>query len=44
MELIERLCHRIIVLAEGQILQEGSMEEIRNNSKVVDAYFGSADH
>ena len=44
MELIERLCHRIIVLAEGRILQEGSMEEIRNNSKVVDAYFGSADN
>ena len=43
MQLIERLCHRIIVLAEGRILQEGSMEEIRNNSKVVDAYFGSAD-
>ena len=44
MELIERLCHRIIVLAEGRILQEGSMEEIRNNSKVVDAYFGSANN
>ena len=43
MQLIERLCHRIIVLAEGRILQEGSMEEIRNNSKVVDAYFGSVD-
>ena len=42
MRLIERLCHRIIVLAEGRILQEGSMEEIRNNAKVVDAYFGSA--
>ena len=42
MQLIERLCHRIIVLAEGRILQEGSMEEIRNNAKVVDAYFGSA--
>ncbi len=43
MQLIERLCHRIIVLAEGQILLEGSMEEIRNNTKVVDAYFGSAE-
>ena len=42
MQLIERLCHRIIVLAEGRILQEGSMDEIRNNAKVVDAYFGSA--
>jgi len=42
MQLIERLCHRIIVLSEGRILQEGSMEEIRNNAKVVDAYFGSA--
>ena len=43
MQLIERLCHRLIVLAEGRILQEGSMEEIRNNYKVVDAYFGSVD-
>ena len=42
MQLIERLCHRIIVLAEGRILQEGSMDQIRNNAKVVDAYFGSA--
>ncbi len=42
MELIERLCHRIIVLAEGQILLEGSMKDVRNDPHVVDAYFGSS--
>jgi branched-chain amino acid transport system ATP-binding protein len=43
MQLIERLCHRIIVLAEGQILLEGSMEDVRNDPQVVDAYFGSSE-
>ena len=43
MQLVERLCHRIIVLAEGRILLEGSMEDVRNDSQVVDAYFGSSE-
>ena len=40
MELIADLCEHVIVLAEGQILTEGTMAEVRENQKVIDAYFG----
>ena len=40
MDLIADLCEKIVVLAEGSILTEGSMTEVRANEKVVDAYFG----
>ena len=40
MDLIADLCENVIVLAEGQILTEGPMAEVRENQKVIDAYFG----
>jgi branched-chain amino acid transport system ATP-binding protein len=40
MEFVMSLCTRIIVLAEGQIIAEGSPDEIRNNQQVIDAYLG----
>ena len=40
MDLIAKLCDPVIVLAEGRILTEGPMEEIRGDPRVVDAYFG----
>lgn len=42
MEMIGRLCHPVIVLAQGSVMVEGSIEEIRNNPQVIEAYFGSA--
>jgi branched-chain amino acid transport system ATP-binding protein len=35
---VESLCERVIVLANGQLLMEGSMAEIRRNEQVIEAY------
>ncbi len=43
MDLIASLCAPIIVLAEGTVLTVGSMQEIRNNSAVLDAYLGGGE-
>ncbi|MBB3613023.1 ABC transporter ATP-binding protein [Rhizobium sp. BK602] len=40
MEFVMSLCSRIIVLAEGSIIAEGSPDEIRSNQTVIDAYLG----
>jgi urea transport system ATP-binding protein len=40
MEFVSRIAHKVTVLHLGKILTEGSMEEIRNNPKVVDVYLG----
>ena len=40
MDLIARLCHPVICMAQGQVLAQGSMAEIRGNEAVLEAYFG----
>ncbi|MGI9334029.1 MAG: ABC transporter ATP-binding protein [Gammaproteobacteria bacterium] len=40
MDLIERLCDPVIVLADGKVLTQGSMDEVRSDARVIDAYFG----
>jgi len=40
MDLIARLCHPVICMAQGRVLAEGSMAEIRANEAVLEAYFG----
>ncbi|EUB99317.1 Monosaccharide-transporting ATPase [Rhizobium sp. CF080] len=40
MEFVMSLCTRVIVLAEGSIIAEGSPEEVRSNQQVIDAYLG----
>ena len=40
MEFVMSLCTRIIVLAQGEIIAQGSPDEIRSNQMVIDAYLG----
>ena len=40
MDMIARLCGKVVVLAEGAVLMEGTMDEVRNDERVIDAYFG----
>jgi branched-chain amino acid transport system ATP-binding protein len=40
MEFVMTLCTRVIVLAEGAIIAEGTPDEIRSNQTVIDAYLG----
>ncbi|WP_089794226.1 ABC transporter ATP-binding protein [Halomonas korlensis] len=42
MEMIARLCDPVIVLAQGSVMVEGSIEDIQNNPEVIEAYFGTA--
>ncbi|MBC9176931.1 ABC transporter ATP-binding protein [Pseudoroseomonas ludipueritiae] len=40
MALIERICQRVIVMAQGRTLMEGSFDEVRADPAVQDAYLG----
>jgi ABC-type branched-subunit amino acid transport system ATPase component len=37
---IEDICDRVVVMAQGAVLDSGSMSEMRANAAVVDAYLG----
>ncbi len=43
MDMIARLCDPVIVLAQGEVMVEGHIEDIQNNPKVIEAYFGSTE-
>ena len=40
MDLIAELCDPVICMAQGTVLAQGSMDEIRANEAVLEAYFG----
>jgi len=40
MDFISRLCNPVVVMAEGAVLAEGSIEEIKTNEDVIEAYLG----
>jgi ABC-type branched-subunit amino acid transport system ATPase component len=37
---VERVCDRVLVMAEGKVLTGGSLETIRQDRRVIDAYLG----
>ena len=41
MDVIAKLCDPVIVMAEGRVLTQGTMAEIRANEEVREAYFGA---
>ncbi|MGV1045931.1 MULTISPECIES: ABC transporter ATP-binding protein [unclassified Limnohabitans] len=41
MDFVMDLCHRIMVMVEGQVLAIGTPDEIRANKQVLDAYLGN---
>tara|TARA_B100001057_G_C22780964_1_gene923616 strand:- start:233 stop:1012 length:780 start_codon:yes stop_codon:yes gene_type:complete len=44
MEFISRLCKTVTVMAEGSVLAEGTVNEIKNNEEVIEAYLGKNDN
>lgn len=41
MDFIGRLCDPVICMAEGQVLAEGTAEEVKSNEAVIEAYLGT---
>jgi ABC-type branched-subunit amino acid transport system ATPase component len=39
---VERVCDHVVVMAEGRMLAQGGMAELRANAEVVRAYLGAA--
>jgi branched-chain amino acid transport system ATP-binding protein len=40
MDLVARLCNPVIVMSEGRRIVEGTPEEVRGNTQVLEAYLG----
>ncbi|MCA8929501.1 MAG: ABC transporter ATP-binding protein [Alphaproteobacteria bacterium] len=41
MDFIARLCDPVIVMAEGQVLTQGTVDEVKANEQVIEAYLGT---
>jgi len=41
MEFVARLCDPVICMAEGAVLAEGTINEVKNNEQVIEAYLGT---
>ncbi len=41
MDFIDKLCDPVIVMAEGAVLAEGTLTEIKANEQVIEAYLGT---
>jgi len=40
LDYISRLCQQVVVMAQGQVLTMGTIDEVRNDERVIDVYFG----
>ncbi|MGY6694621.1 MAG: ABC transporter ATP-binding protein [Roseinatronobacter sp.] len=41
MDFIGRICDPVICMAEGKVLAEGTLDEIKSNEQVIEAYLGT---
>jgi len=41
MDFISRICNPVICMAEGKVLAEGTLDEIKANEQVIEAYLGT---
>lgn len=41
-DMVSRLCHRVLVMASGQLLCEGTAEAVSRDPRVIEAYLGGA--
>ncbi len=41
-DMIMRICDRVLVMAHGSMIAQGTPEEVRNNEAVIEAYLGRA--
>jgi branched-chain amino acid transport system ATP-binding protein len=41
MDFIARLCDPVIVMAEGRLLAQGTVDQVRNDERVIEAYLGT---
>jgi branched-chain amino acid transport system ATP-binding protein len=41
MDFIGRLCNPVICMAEGKVLAQGTLDEIKSNEQVIEAYLGT---
>jgi branched-chain amino acid transport system ATP-binding protein len=44
MKVISHLCETVTVLQAGQVLAEGSYDEVSRDPRVIEAYVGGAAH
>jgi branched-chain amino acid transport system permease protein len=42
LEVVERLAHHVIFLEQGTVTAEGTMDELKSQERLVEAYFGMA--
>ena len=41
MDFIARLCDPVIVMAEGRVLAKGTVDQVKNDERVIEAYLGT---
>ena len=41
MDFIARLCDPVIVMAEGKVLAKGTVDQVKNDERVIEAYLGT---
>jgi branched-chain amino acid transport system ATP-binding protein len=40
LDYVSKLCDHVLVMAQGKLLTEGTVDEVRSDERVIEAYFG----